>query len=77
MSREDHGAVIGAFMKFFDENRAFFAQGIHYKLIVHNFVAHKNWCAPFLKRHFNDFDGAVDACAKPTRRGKVECERLG
>ncbi len=72
MGRKDHRAVIRAFVQFFDKDRALVAQAIDDEFVMHDLVAHIDRRAPFLQRHLDDLDGAVDAGAKPARGGKIE-----
>ena len=74
MGREDHGAIIGAFVQFFDKDGAFVAQAVNDEFVVHDLVADIDGRAPFFDRQFDDLDGAVHACAKPTRGGKIKGE---
>ena len=71
---EDDRAIVRAFVKLFDKNSAFVAQTIDHELVVDDFVADKDRRAPLFDRHFNDLDGAVDACTKAARGGEIQSE---
>ncbi len=74
MCGKDHGAVIGAFIQFFDENSALIPQAINNVFVVHNLVPHVDWRPPFLECHFNDLDRTINARAKAAWRCKVKRE---
>ena len=72
MGGEDDGAVGGAVVELFDEDRALGAQAVDHELVVHDLVPDIDRRAPFLERHLDDLDGAVDTGAEAARGGEVE-----
>jgi hypothetical protein len=47
-------------------------RSVDHEAVVHDLVAHIDGRAPFLERHLDDLDRAVDAGAEAARRGEVE-----
>ena len=72
MRGENDGAVIGAFIEFFDKNSAFVTQPIDDEFIMDDLVTHKDWRAPFLQCHLDDLHRTINACAETARGGKVK-----
>ena len=72
MGGKDHGAIIGAFIEFFDKHRAFVTQTINDEFIVNDFVAHIDRRAPFFDGTFDDLNRAYNARAKPARRSQIK-----
>jgi hypothetical protein len=60
------------FVQLFDENGSLIAQAVDYKFVVDDFVADVDGGAVPFERKFHDLDGAIDPCAKATRRGKQD-----
>ena len=75
MGREDHRPVGGAFVQFFDKDRALVAQAVNDEFVMHDLVADIDRRAPFLTRHFDDLDGPVDTGTKAARRGQIKRKR--
>ena len=55
-----------------DEDGTFFAQIIHDKFVMDDFMTHVNWSAVFFQRPLDDFDGAINTGAKAAWVGEQD-----
>ena len=74
---EDHRTVGRAVGQLLDEHRAARAQTVDDEAVVDDLVAHVDRRAPFVQRHLDDLDGAVDAGAEAARGREMERQGSG
>ena len=72
---EDDRPVVGRLLELLDEDGALVTQAVDDVAVMHDLVPDIDGCAPFLERHLDDLDGAIDAGAESARRGEIEGER--
>ena len=72
MGGKDHRPVARHLVQLLDKDRTLGAQPIDDEFVVHDLVAHKDGCPPFLQRHLDDLDGTVHTGAEPARGGQIK-----
>ena len=74
MRGKNHRAIIRTFVQLLHKYSTLGAQAVDDKFIVHDLMAHKHGCTPFLQSHLYDFYGTIHPRAKTSWRGEIKFE---
>ncbi len=68
---ENHGAICWAVFELLNKHGPFGAQAVNDEFVMNDLMADINRRAPFLDRHFDNLDGAINARAESARGSQI------